>query len=317
MRTSAFARTTCAAAVCVATLCCGGGALADHQPTTLEWADSLRHVEVNGAELAVLDLGKGQPIVFVHGSSADYRTWLGEIGPLVRDYRVIAYSRRYHWPNTGGGDGTDYSAALHERDLAALIDTLGLGKVILVGHSYGANVAARLAADHPEMVRSLVLAEPMFPELMRGTPRASDFDSERQTVNARVIQSLRSDFYDLAFSAIADWVFGDGAAGSIPRAVRPQIAENVRTLKLQYLSTAKTTAFGCTQIQQIRCPVLYVDGARSPWHAHAMADAFVKCRPSTRRATLRNVSHGLVWDDPKAFAHAMTEFLDHEALAQE
>ena len=317
MGRSSLARRALITAVFALSLLPGGPALAEHKITPQEWADSLRHVTVNGADLAYLDVGKGEPIVLIHGSSADYRTWLGELDPLMRQYRVIAYSRRYHFPNTGGGNGRDYSIALHERDLVALIGALGLGKVNLVGHSSGASLAAQLAADHPEMVRSLVLAEPMFPVLMEGTKQESVFVSESRLVYERAKQALQNDFPELGFNVIGEWVFGEDALAMIPRVVRQRLADNVPSLKLQILSPVKPTPFGCAQIQRIGCPVLYVEGGRSPWHAHTMADEFVECRPATQRVVLKNASHGMVWDDPRGFSKAVIEFLGRSSLASE
>jgi pimeloyl-ACP methyl ester carboxylesterase len=317
MNISTLARRAAFAAIFCLSFLPGGAALADHKLTAEDWADSLRHVTVNGADFAYLDVGKGEPIVLIHGGSADYRTWLGELLPLSAQYRVIAYSRRYHYPNTGGGDGLDYSIALHERDFAGLMIALHVGKVHLVGHSYGAYLAAQLAADQPAMVRSLVLAEPMFPALMTGTKQDSQFVSEWRLVRERAKQSLMNDFPDLGFQAIAEWTFGADEAESIPRAVRQRLADNARALKLQMLSTVPSAPLGCPQIQKIRCPVLYIEGARSPWHAHAMGDAFVQCRPATQRLVLKNVSHGMVWDDPKAFSKAVLEFLGRSSLASE
>ena len=317
MSISSLARAAAFATLFALSLVPGGSALADHKPSAQEWADSLRHVAVNGAQLAYLDVGKGETVVLVHGSSADYRTWLGELEPLMQQYRVIAYSRRYHFPNTGGGNGRDYSMALHERDLVALIDTLHLGKVHLIGHSYGASLAAQLAADHPEMVRSLVLAEPSFPELLMGTKQESLYVSEWRIMSERAKQSLLNDFPDLGLQAVGEWAFGDAAMASLSRVVRQRLADNALSLKLQMLSPVKSAPFGCTQIRGIGCPVLYVEGGRSPWHAHAMADAFVKCRPATQRLLLKNVSHGMVWDEPKAFSKAVIEFMGRSTLASD
>ena len=292
-------------------------AWAEHGPSAQEWADSLHQVQVNGTALAVLDLGQGEPVVFVHGSSADYRTWLGEVESFAREHRVIAYSRRYHFPNSGGGDGRDYSRGLHEQDLLALIETLGLGKVSLVGHASGATLAAQFAAEHPELVRSLVLVEPSFPELMKTSSRAAEFADGRRLEFEQARQALTNGFPDIGFDAVSAWEYGDDWESSIPRSVRVRLAQNVMALKYEVLSPVRQAPFGREQIQAIHCPVLYVDGAKSPWHARVMADEFVKCRPATQRVTLKSASHGLVWEDPKGFSRAVLEFFDRNLLAEE
>lgn len=123
-------------------------------------------VQVDGTQLEYIERGKGEPVVLVHGTLGDYRSWQLQMGLYSETYRTISYSRRYHHPNQCQGDETDYSAALHADDLASLITGLGLDSAYVVGNSYGAYTALLLAARHPQRVRGLVLGDPpVFPLL--------------------------------------------------------------------------------------------------------------------------------------------------------
>ena len=102
----------------------------------------------------------GEPLVLVHGSASDYRTWHAQRDAFAKRFRVITYSRRYHWPNEPILEGADYSMAEHVGDLRALLRSLGTTPAHLVGHSYGAFVCLLLAIESPHLVRTLVLAEP-------------------------------------------------------------------------------------------------------------------------------------------------------------
>ena len=62
-------------------------------------------IVVNVAQLAYIEAGRGAPLVFVHGSLEDLRIWRRQVELFSADYRVIAYSRRYHHPNAAPGDG--------------------------------------------------------------------------------------------------------------------------------------------------------------------------------------------------------------------
>ena len=117
-------------------------------------------IKTNGTNLEYIDEGQGDPVVFVHGSLGDFRSWNLQTGPSSKLHRVIAYSRRYHYPNAEPGERLDYSVDLHARDLESLIRDLGLQRPHIVGTSYGAYIALVLAAGRPEMVRSLTLGEP-------------------------------------------------------------------------------------------------------------------------------------------------------------
>jgi pimeloyl-ACP methyl ester carboxylesterase len=116
-------------------------------------------IETNGTKLEYIEKGQGTPVVFVHGSLNDLRSWNLQMEPFSKLYRAIAYSRRYHYPNAGPGDSSDYSVNLHADDLASFIRGLRLQRTHIVGSSYGAYVALVLATKNPELVRSLTTGE--------------------------------------------------------------------------------------------------------------------------------------------------------------
>jgi len=92
---------------------------------------------VGDVELHYLELGQGPPVILLHGGQADYRAWPSLIEALAPRYRVISYSRRYHWPNANPLTVTNHSALVDADDLAGLIAALRLGAVHLVGTSSG------------------------------------------------------------------------------------------------------------------------------------------------------------------------------------
>jgi hypothetical protein len=120
----------------------------------------IKKVRVNGVELHYLDKGSGIPVVLIHGGLGDYREWNPQIERISSHYRVIAYSRRYNYPNNNAEIPPDHSAIVEARDLVALLDALKLERVHIVGYSYGALTALFFATEHPKRVRSLTMAEP-------------------------------------------------------------------------------------------------------------------------------------------------------------
>src|SRR5881409_3885507 len=129
---------------------------------------TLHATTFNGTRLTYRVTGDSgaPPVVFIHGSLGDLNSWAGQENLFAQGYRVLVYSRRYHPPNPPVEDNETYSPKLHAEDLAALLLTLDVAPAHIIGSSYGAYVALALARAHPELVRSLVLAEPpMFPLL--------------------------------------------------------------------------------------------------------------------------------------------------------
>jgi non-heme chloroperoxidase len=120
----------------------------------------------NGITLHYVEQGVGDPVIFVHGSLSDYTYWQEQVSAFSKDHHAIAYSRRYNFPNRNA-PVSGYSAVTDAEDLAQLIEALKLGKVEIVGHSYGALAALFLAVHHPEVIRALSLAEPPAMSLLQ------------------------------------------------------------------------------------------------------------------------------------------------------
>jgi hypothetical protein len=117
------------------------------------FCSKIKHTTANGANFSYVEKGHGTPILLVHGSLSDFTMWSAQLDVLGQNHRVVALSRRYHWPNASKEDPKDYTAQLHANDVAAIIQALKLGPVHLVGHSYGGFICAYVAKEHPELGR--------------------------------------------------------------------------------------------------------------------------------------------------------------------
>jgi pimeloyl-ACP methyl ester carboxylesterase len=118
-----------------------------------------RAVPGHGVRLHARDWGgSGQPVLLLHGLASNARIWDGVAPRLVgAGLRVVALDLRGHGASDQPGSGYDFASV--GRDLAAALDGLGLERPVLVGHSWGANVALQFAADRPGAVAGLVLVD--------------------------------------------------------------------------------------------------------------------------------------------------------------
>jgi pimeloyl-ACP methyl ester carboxylesterase len=116
-------------------------------------------VPVDGGTLAAYRFGDADapPVLAVHGITGNSRAWLaaaralGDRASLIAvDLRGRAGSRELPAP---------YGTAAYVADLAAVIERLGIGPALVVGHSLGAYTVSRLGVEHPELVRGLVLVD--------------------------------------------------------------------------------------------------------------------------------------------------------------
>ncbi len=95
------------------------------------------------------------PLVFIHGASANLNDQMVPLRPLFTGQaEMLFFDRPGHgWSERGTGNGTPQAQA---KLLAKLMDQLGIGKAIIVGHSFGGAVAAALAIEYPDKVAGLL-----------------------------------------------------------------------------------------------------------------------------------------------------------------
>jgi 3-oxoadipate enol-lactonase len=105
-------------------------------------------------DTAWFEVGRGSPLVLVHGLADDHRAWRRVLPHLVLEHRVVLYDFRGHGESSlGRPAGTLTQLA---GDLVALLDAIGLGKTSLAGFSLGGTIVMRFAIDHPDRVDRLV-----------------------------------------------------------------------------------------------------------------------------------------------------------------
>ena len=72
----------------------------------------MQTLRVNGYDMAYLEVGDGHPLVCVHGTLGDFRTWYSVLGPLSKAHRVISVSLRHffpeHWDAVGAEAGESH-----------------------------------------------------------------------------------------------------------------------------------------------------------------------------------------------------------------
>ncbi|MFD0531434.1 alpha/beta fold hydrolase [Kitasatospora arboriphila] len=133
------------------------------------------------------ETGEGEPLVLVHGSWNDHRSWRPAVdADLKAAFRVVAYDRRGHGRSERvPGAGTRRQ---DEDDLAALIEALGPAPANVAANSFGASITAGLAARRPELFRRIVLHEPPLAGLVLDDPAAV---ADMRTVTAAVEEAKR------------------------------------------------------------------------------------------------------------------------------
>jgi len=263
-------------------------------------------VSANGLSFAYVDKGSGPPIVFVHGSVSDYREWSKQMAPFARHYRVIAYSRRYHWPNLPPGKDADAGIERQTDDLAAIIQKMGIAPAHIVGHSYGGAVALNLALRHPELVRTLVLAEPAVSGVLGNTPENDAVSKESQAIRAEMKEAFDSSDAERIVRTYAAHV----APGEFEKAapeVRQMLVANAPAFRLDF--TTRRPPFTCDDARRVAVPVLIVYGDRSPMGLQRIAEGAARCIKAAALVRIPQATHWMQSDHAQAFNNAVLAFL--------
>lgn len=258
-----------------------------------------------GIVLHYAEEGQGAPVVFVHGSLGDERYWKDQVDAFSTKYHAIAYSRRYNQPNTNP-DRPGYSAVTDADDLAAFIQKQHLGKVFLIGHSYGALTALFLAVRHPEMIRAVVLAEPPAVTLLDSLPgnEAQAGKAMYADIQQRMLTPMKAaaDRGDTAgnVAAFIDYVFNDPQAWA--KFSPSDQADTLRDAHEFDVIMTSGTLFPYIDpkaIQDIKLPVLIMSGGKSYAFLGPIDRELERLIPGSHNIIYPNDGHQMWYQSPE------------------
>jgi pimeloyl-ACP methyl ester carboxylesterase len=274
----------------------------------------VKSIFINGDSIHYIDVGKGDPVVFVHGTLGDYRIWGAQMDTFAKTHRVIAYSRRFAYPNKQViDDSADYTVIPHAKDLAEFIKALNLEPIHLVGHSYGAFTSLLTTMDHPELIRSLTLGEPPVMSLLQDV---SEGNTMRNNVITKAIipaaEEFRKNNNEKAAAVFLSGVMGDSLYFSkAPPEARDLMMNNTLELRGYVLSKDFSPSITCDHLKKIKKPVLLLKGDRSPLFLTSIVSKMDSCLQNKESATLPNSSHGLQLENPLEFNKIVLAFVNN------
>jgi pimeloyl-ACP methyl ester carboxylesterase len=269
----------------------------------------VRRIPVNGVELEYVEQGRGVPVVFVHGAVGDLRYWEPQREAFAKGYRFVAYTLRYHGTGPWPDEGKQFTAQQHAADLAGLIKGLKAGPVHLVGLSYGGLLTTMVALDHPDLVRTLILAEPALHPLLAETPDGKPALEEWNKALAPMAPLIKSGDNAGAVRHLSAVVTGGSVEDfdSIPAGFRQVLLDNARTLPLIF--AAPETPITCDMLRSIKAPTLIVRGEATPRVFAKVNENAGRCIAGSKAAVIPKASHPMSYDNPAGFNRAVMEFL--------
>ena len=101
--------------------------------------------------------GDGSPVVLLHGLASTCRIWDLTAPILARDFSVIAVDQRGHGDSGKPEDGYEFASV--GNDVTALLEGRGIERPVLVGHSWGADVALEITVAQPDLLQGIVFVD--------------------------------------------------------------------------------------------------------------------------------------------------------------
>ena len=258
--------------------------------------------------------GDGPPLLLVHGWPETWYAWRHVMPALARDFEVIAVDQRGIGLSDKPAGG--YDTGTQARDLAGLMDALGHQRFSVVGHDTGFTISYALAADHPERVDRVALAEipgspgaaPSPPVFVPGmiNDRLWHLPFNRlHKINEQLVAGREDIFYRWEFAAAAkplpDEII-DTTSGS-SRTRTPSTAASSGTGR----STRRSPRTRSARPRGCRCPSWRSAGARS--FGDHVADAMKPVADDVQGVVIADTGHFLAEESPDELLAALNAFM--------
>lgn len=287
---------------------------------------SRRAPGTHGLTLHVLDWSRdGVPLVFLHGFGNEAHVW-DDLAPAVAPYyRTLAVDLRGHGDSDRDPEARyDYDA--HVADLEALCEALGVGRLVLVGHSLGGRIAMRFAGRHPDRMAGLVIVD-SAPELDargtlriqldlqrgggeasgRGGPRFASEADYRELLARQYPAASREALQRLARHGLRTRADGGFEPKLDPAWFRGR--QRASDAEMRERET-RLSAELWDALARVRCPTLVIRGAASDVVSAEVAERMVEeVLANGRLAVIPRAGHSVMIDNAEACRDALAQFV--------
>ncbi len=277
---------------------------------------------VRGLRMRYLDWGgDGTPTLALHGLASSAH-WYDIVAPMLAGAcRIVAPDQRGHGQTTQATDGYDWHSVAS--DAVGLMDTLGIERAVVFGHSWGGNVAVSVAAHYPERVSALVMIDGGFfsPQMLPG----ATWEAFSQRLAPRDVSGTRTEFL-ARISAQLAMCWNEDVERIVQTMVYEQdgqIYDILRPENQAQVIRAMWDDPASGKWPRIQCPALIVPAGASPERYHTefaqmrrrMVDMAADAIPNGSVHWIPNTIHDIGYHKPRALADAVLAFLDEHGVS--
>ncbi len=272
--------------------------------TTASPSSSIREHKIETARLALnaREAGSGPLAIFMHGITAVGAVWDPILERLAGSFRVVAIDQRGH----GRSDkpNSSYSADELSDDAIALVEALGGGPAVLVGHSLGARNGVVAATRRPDVVRCVVAVDftPFIEDEVFASLEARVNGGDRDFASLQEVEDYLHNRYPLL---PPDAVKRRARHGYVARGdvLRPLADPGAMAATARGLREDLVPAFTA-----VKTPVLLIRGAGSKLVSAAALEKTRGLRPDMPALVVPDTDHYVPEEDPETVASAILDF---------
>jgi pimeloyl-ACP methyl ester carboxylesterase len=268
----------------------------------------MRHQRFAGAGLEINCVDYGgegrRPLLFIHGGSA-FGHWWDFVAPsFAGKFHALAMDLRGHG-ESGWSASADYSMQAYAADVAAMVESWGLGEPVLVGHSRGGLVGLTYAAAHRGKSRALVVIDSLpqtTEEMLTWTESMKNWRPRRYATLEDACASFRllpaeTRATPAMLRQIARFAYRQEEDGAWVVRIDPRCRGRDPFNVFEYLPA-------------LNCPTLIVKAALSPMMTREVAQRMAQAAPRGSMAEIEDAYHHAMLDNPPGLVRALSGFLE-------
>ena len=277
-------------------------------------------IDSNGLSIRCMVWGEpdAPPVLALHGLASS-ANWYDLIAPdLARDFKVIAPDQRGHGKTTQATEGYDWKTLAI--DMVQLLDVLDISTIGVLGHSWGATVAAGLAYLHPERISSLTMIDGGFGRI--GSSEISDWETVKQNTFPRDVSGTRSELlcrmseqlaccWNADIERIVQTMVWEDDCGQMHDILHPD--NHIQVMKAMWEEPASS------MWPNIKCPTLLVPAGPLPMKRHLERFWNKQSRVAVASSTIsnckvhwiQNTIHDIGYHRPEYLSNVIRAFLNN------
>ena len=257
----------------------------------------LKYLSYMQGQIAYRETGTGQTLFFLHGMNGNSKSWEYLFYSLSSSFRVIAWDA----PSFGGSDVFGDNIEEYKNAAKALIETLKLKKIILIGHSMGGLIASQLAYDNDVSVSGLILSSTHLgfgckkgePLMERYANRLKTFSTKLSDIDYAMERAKRNT--------------PEGTSESVIKFLA-NVALDIRKESIRDGGRMSQEADNTNICKDLKVPVLILSGGKDTVISTEMHASLIAALPRAHKVVFPKAGHASFAEYPDQFNYQVTEF---------